>query len=312
MSATTAPRDRPNGVTGGTQHGMTLKAKLVGPWAKYAFILPGMIWVLIFTIFPLLDSLRLSFYNWQIGVPPQFIGFSNYQEVFQDYQFWAALRVTALLVAAVVISTLALGLGAALLLNTKVRGIRFFRGIFALPLFTTAVALGYLGITIFNDPNGPVDNVLTALHQAPIDWLATPVAAFFAIVILYTWQWTPLSFLVMLAGLQGMSDELYEAARLDTNSHWTIFRTITFPLLKPVIATMTLLQAIWAFKILDIPYSLTAGGPGIETRTYSFYDYVVGLRNFQLGYAAALAYVLVIIMLVISTIFVRTVGEAYD
>lgn len=310
MFATTAPPDLPK--TGYKRHGMTLKAKLVGPWAKYVFILPGMIWVLLFTIFPLFDSLRVSFYNWQIGIPEQFIGFANYQSVFQDYQFWAALRITVLLAVAVVISTLVLGLGSALLLNSKIRGIRFFRGICALPLFTTAVALGYLGITIFNDPNGPVDNLLTALHQAPIDWLATPVAAFFGIVILYTWQWTPLSLLVILAGLQGMSEELYEAARLDTNSQWVIFRTITFPLLKPVIATMTLLQAIWAFKMLDIPYSLTAGGPGIETRTYSFYDYVVGLRNFQLGYAAALAYVLVIIMLVISTIFVRVVGDAYD
>jgi multiple sugar transport system permease protein len=312
MSATIARPDSSGEATGRTRHGMTLKAKLVGPWAKYAFILPGMIWVLIFTIFPLLDSLRVSFYNWQIGIPQQFIGFSNYQQVFQDYQFWDALRVTALLVVAVVIGTLALGLGAALLLNTKVRGVRFFRSIFALPLFTTAVALGYLGTTILYDPSGPVDNVLTALHQSPVDWLATPVAAFFSIVIFYTWQWTPLSFLVILAGLQGLPDELYEAARLDTSSSWAIFRTITFPLLKPVLATMTLLQAIWAFKMLDIPYSLTGGGPGVETRTYSYYDYVVGLRNFQLGYAAALAYVLVIIMLVISTIFVRVVGEAYD
>jgi multiple sugar transport system permease protein len=312
MSATIAPPNRPDRASGTGQGGMTWRARLVGPWAKYAFILPGMIWVLAFTIFPLLDSLRVSFYNWQLGIPEQFVGFSNYQAVFQDYQFWAALRITVLLVVAVVISTLVLGLGSALLLNNKVRGIRVFRGILALPLFTTAVALGYLGITIFNDPNGPVDNVLTALHQAPVDWLATPVAAFLGIVILYTWQWTPLSFLVILAGLQGMSDEVLEAARLDTNSHWTLFRTITFPLLRPVFITITLLQAIWAFKILDIPYSLTAGGPGIETRTYSFYDYVVGLRNFQLGYAAALAYVLVIIMIALSTIFVRAVGDAYD
>jgi multiple sugar transport system permease protein len=312
MPATTAPPDQAAGASGSKPHGMTLKAKLVGPWAKYAFILPGMVWVLVFTIFPLLDSLRLSLYNWQIGLPEQFIGFTNYANVFQDYQFWDALRITAIFVAAVVLGTLALGLGSALLANAKLRGIRFFRSIFALPLFTTAVALGYLGVTIFNDPNGPVDNVLTALHQAPIDWLATPVAAFFGILILYTWQWAPLSFLVILAGLQGMPEELYEAARLDTNSSFAVFRTITLPLLKPVIGTTVLLQAIWAFKILDIPYSLTAGGPGIETRTYSFYDYVVGLRNFQLGYAAALAYVLVVIMLIISSIFVWSMREAYD
>jgi multiple sugar transport system permease protein len=312
MPGTTAPRDELDGPSGAQPRGMTLKAKLLGPWAKYTFVLPGMIWVLVFTVFPLLDSLRLSLYNWEIGIPEQFIGLTNYANVFQDYQFWDALRITTLFVVGAVLGTLALGLGAALLVNTKLGGIRFFRGIFALPLFTTAVALGYLGVTIFNDPSGPVDNVLTALHQAPVDWLSTPVAAFFGILILYVWQWSPLSFLVILAGLQGLPEEIYEAAQLDTSSSFAVFRTVTLPLLKPMLGTMTLLQAIWAFKMLDIPYSLTAGGPGIETRTYSFYDYVVGLRNFQLGYAAALAYVLVVIMLVISSIFLWSMRESYD
>ena len=126
------------------------------------------------------------------------------------------------------------------------------------------------------------------------------------------WQWTPFCFLVLLAGLQSLPDEIYEAASLDSSSGWDIFRWVTLPLLSPVLFTVTILRLVEAFKILDIPFSMTNGGPGAATQTYSYYVYLVGLRNFNQGYASALAYILLIVMVMIASFFFRRMRQNYE
>jgi|SRR5581483_3234985 multiple sugar transport system permease protein len=280
---------------------------------KFLFVIPGILWVLAFTIFPLLYSLRLSFTNARLGAEEVFVGLQNYLRIPTDYRWVNALSITLFFVILDVTVSVLLGLGLALLFNRAIRGLRLFRSVFTLPIFIAPVALGYLGLTIFHEDLGPVNVGLRALGMTnPPGWGHEVWAARLAIMITDIWQWAPFAFLVLLAGLQSLPEELYEAARLDSSSGWQIFRWITLPLLSPVLITVILLRMVETFKMLDIPFSLTSGGPGAATQTYSFYVYQVGLRNFNLGYASALAYVLLILMLFITMTFFSRLREIYD
>ena len=280
---------------------------------KWLFVGPGIVWVLAFTIFPLLYSLRLSFFKARLGRPETFVGLDNYRRAFDDYRFWDTLEVTLIFVVASVTLTVLLGLGLALLFHRPMRGQRFFRSIFILPLFVAPIALGYLGLTIFHEEVGAVNTVLRAMGMVNLPaWFSDVWLARLAIILVDVWQWTPFCFLVLLAGLQALPEEIYEAAMLDTDSGWDTFRFITFPLLLPVLFTVTILRLVEAFKVLDIPFSMTSGGPGAATQTYSFYIYLTGLRNFNQGYASALAYLLLILMVFIAFFFFNRLRQLYD
>jgi multiple sugar transport system permease protein len=273
--------------------------------------------VLVFTLFPLLYSLRLAFMKARLTGPQSFIGFSNFAQAFGDYRFWAVLQTTVYFVIFDVALSVAIGLILALIFSRPLRkalgGSRFFRSLFTMPMFTAPIALGYLGLTIFHEDVGAVNTVLKALGMlnAP-RWFSDVWLARLAISLVDIWQWTPFCFLVCLAGLQSLPEEVYEAAVLDTSSGWQMFRKITFPMLAPVLFTVVILRVVETFKLLDIPFALTSGGPGMATQTYSFFVYLTGLRNFNSGYASALAYILLVIMLVIASFFFRRLRANYD
>ena len=279
---------------------------------KFLFVVPGIIWVLIFTIIPLLWSLRLSFLQARMGAPQRFVGLANYQRIFQDYKVVDAAVVTLIFVIFSVIFTVALGLGLALLFNRGIRGQRVFRALFTMPMFTAPIALGYLGLTIFHEDVGAVNTILRALGLGLPHWFSAVWPARFAVILVDVWQWTPFCFLVLLAGLSALPDEIYEAAALDSSSAIDIFRWVTLPLISPVLFTVTILRAVEALKILDIPFAMTSGGPGSATLTYSFYIYQTGLRNFNQGYASAMAYLLLIVMALIATFFFRRMRANYE
>jgi multiple sugar transport system permease protein len=284
---------------------------------KYFFVGPGILWVILFTVFPLVYSLRLSFFYSRLGGPERFVWLRNFGQAFTDYRFWGVLEVTLFFVIFDVTLTVVLGLVLALLfsrpLRKAVRGQRFFRSLFTMPMFTAPIALGYLGLTIFHEEVGAINTVLRALGMlVPPHWFSDPWLARFAISIVDIWQWTPFCFLVCLAGLQSLSEEVYEAAALETGSGWQMFRRITLPQLGPVLFTVVILRVVETFKILDIPFGLTSGGPGSATQTYSFYIYLTGLRNFNTGYASALAYILLILMMVLAMVFFRRLRRNYD
>jgi multiple sugar transport system permease protein len=280
---------------------------------KWLFVGPGILWVLAFTIFPLLYSLRLSFMRARLGQPQTFNGLKNYARAFSDYRFWNSFKITIIFVLASVVLTVLLGLGLALLFNRPMRGQRVFRSLFTMPLFAAPIAMGYLGLTIFHEQVGAVNTVLRALGVVNLPpWFSDVWLARLAIILVDVWQWTPFCFLVLLAGLQGLPEEIYEAATLDSSSGWDIFRFVTLPLLAPVLFTVTMLRLVEAFKILDIPFSMTNGGPGAATQTLSFYIYLTGLRNFNAGYASALAYLLLLMVLIISLFFFNRLRQIYE
>ncbi|NLX09659.1 MAG: sugar ABC transporter permease [Chloroflexi bacterium] len=279
------------------------------------FVLPGVAWVLAFTIFPLAYSLGLSFTDKRMGRrnrPGEWIGLQNYQEIFSDNRVEEVLEMTLFVIVGGVLVTIVLGTLIAWLFNHDIPGLRIFRSILTLPIFAAPIALGQLGMILFNEQSGPINHLIRGAGGDPIFWLTDPWSARFAVLIVDAWQWTPFVFIIVLAAMQAIPDELYEAARLDTSSAWPIFRRITLPLIAPALGTITMLRLVETFKILDIPYTLTGGGPGVSTQTYSFYIYLEGLRNFDMGYASALAYMLVIVAIIVSSIFFWRVRERYE
>jgi len=276
------------------------------------FVIPGIVWVLLFTIFPLVYSFRVSLSRVAYGRITGFAGLANYARMFQDYRFWGVLGFTLLFVVFSVVITVSLGLLLALVFNRKMRGLRFFRALMTTPLFTAPVALGYLGVMMFYEENGPINILLQTLGFSKVPWLSDIFWARTAVIMVDVWQWTPFAFIILLAGLQSLPDEVYEAAVLDTSSGWDIFRYITFPMISPVLGTVIMLRLVDAFKVFDIPFALTNGGPGTATRTLTFYVYTQGLRNFDLGYASAMAYFLMFMSLAVGIFFFRRYRSLYE
>ena len=277
--------------------------------SRWFFLLPAAGWVLLFTIFPLFYAIFTSFWSFRFGRRNQFVGLDNFRRLFTDPDLHNGLWVTFIFVFFSVSISMLLGFGLALLLNREMRGRNIFRAIMILPLFATPVALGYLGITMFYEENGPINAALVAIGVGKIPWISNPFWAKVAIIIVDVWQWTPFVFLVSLAGLQGLPQDVYEAAEVDGAGGWQMFRRITLPLIAPTLWLILLLRLVDAFKVFDIPMSLTLGGPGRATEVYSMYTYRTGMRFFDHGYAAAQGFLLlVIVSIIVSLLFGRIRG----
>jgi multiple sugar transport system permease protein len=307
---------------------------------RFVFLLPAVIWVLAFTVFPLGYSLYLAFFKIESKVEverekvpvldeqgqpvllssgkprtknvvhknqvttSEFVGLFNFQRLLDDPQVATAIRVTAIFVLVAVPLELALGMLLALLFNHQLLARPALRTIMILPIFATPLAVGYLFFTIFYEEGGP-------LGFLGIPFLSNPDWALFSVILVDVWQWTPFCFLVFLAALQGLPDELFEAARIDGASALDLLTRVILPLLQPTILIVLLLRLAEALKLFDVPFALTGGGPGIATQSYSFLAFRVGLRYFDLGYASAMAYVLLIVVMIIVTLFFRRLRESY-
>lgn len=279
---------------------------------KYWFLGPAVIWILVFTIFPLLYALYTSFFSFRFGRINQFVGLANFGRLFTDANLHNGLRVTLTFVIVTVTIEMLAGFGLALLLNREMRGKNILRAIMILPLFATPVAMGYLGITLFYEINGPVNELIRAFGGTDIPWLSNPFWAQVAIILIDIWQWTPFVFLVSLAALQGLPADLFEAAEVDGASNWQSFRRITLPLMTPVLWLILLLRLVEAFKVFDIPTSLTLGGPGRATEVYSLFTYRTALRFFDHGYAAAQGFLLLVIVSLIVALLFGQIRSIYQ
>jgi len=275
---------------------------------KLIFILPAALWVLAFTIFPLFYGLRLSLYNVKIGFPDEFIGLKNYISFFTDNYAFNAVIVTLIFVIVGVAIEMTLGMLIALLFNRPLPIRGFLRTIMTTPLFATPIAVGFLFFTIFYEEGG----LINGLINIKIPWLSRANWALFSVILVDVWQWTPFCFLIFLAALQGVPDDYYEAARLETKSGWNIFRYVVFPILQPTIILVLLLRGTEAFKIFDIPFTLTTGGPGTATQGLTMYAYRVGMRFFNFGYSSAISFLLFIIVMVFITVMFKRIRQIYQ
>jgi len=279
---------------------------------KKLFIAPAITWLMLFTLAPLIYTVYLSFHGSRFLKVTRFVGLKNFITVLSDYRFWGAFRVTIIFVLGGLVLSVGLGLLFALLFNRQIKGVQIFRTLSTMPLFTAPVALGYIFMIIFYENGGPINNFLNSVISKQVPWLSNPSWAIFSILIADTWQWTPFAFLVLLASLQAVPKDLYEAASLDSASSWDVFKHITFPLISPALGTVIILRIVEAFKVFDLPFALTNGGPGLATRTLTFNVYTNGLRDQNLGTASATAIVLLVIVLIVSTLFFKRYGSNFE
>jgi multiple sugar transport system permease protein len=275
------------------------------------FVLPAALTLLAITIFPLIYELRLVFMSWELttNAAPEFVGLQNLITVlFKDERFWASMRVTATLIVLGVAIQLTLGTGLALLLNRLGRWRTGLVSLFLIPVMIAPVVAGFQFRMIYHDQFGPLNYLIEQVtfgRWGGLAWIANPKVALFSILMTDVWQWTPFLMLIVLAGLQSVPQELYEAAEVDGASSWQTFWRITLPLLLPVIIIGILIRAMDSFKLFDIVYLVTGGGPGNVTETISFYTYLQGFKFFSLGYTAAMAFIQLIVITVIAQVFLR-------
>jgi multiple sugar transport system permease protein len=174
-----------------------------------------------------------------------------------------------------------------------------------MPMMLTPAAVAYAGRMLFNEGQGPINDIIKHLIGVQIPWFSNPHLALPSLMLLDAWEWTPFLMIVLLAGLQSLPPEVFEAARVDGASDWQAFRHITFPMIAPVSVTVILIRALEAFKLFDIVVVMTGGGPGTATEPVTLYAYLVGMKNGNLGYSSAIAYALLIMVTISSLLFLR-------
>jgi multiple sugar transport system permease protein len=277
---------------------------------KYVLLLPAVIWVIAFTFLPVLSVIRYSFSSYVMGEGiTGFVGFDNYVDVIGSARYWHSIMVTAIYVVVSVPIELVLGFLAAWLVNLGAPGSRVFGIIIGAPLFTLEVAIGYLGVTFFTDQGGLIAVPLAAMG-VPIPWMSTAYGGIAGAILLDVWRWTSFIFIIVLAGLAGISSELYDAAVLDARTHWQVMWRLAVPLAWPVTTVAVLLRTIECLKVFAIPYALTSGGPGSSTEPFSATDYLTTIQFFDFGKGSAMGIVFLIMVSVVITVFFKQMRKS--
>lgn len=276
------------------------------------YIAPAFIVLIVILLYPLGYALWLSVHQWLLrsfkqGVP--FIGLDNYIQLFSNPDFLNSIKITFTFVILAVGIEFILGMGLALLLHQELKGRGLFRSMILLPMMCTNVVIGLMWRLLLNYQYGMVNYYLGQLGIAPIEWLSSPKVAMASVVLVDVWNTTSFVALMLLAGLQSLPDEPFEAARIDGASIFQSFYYLTLPLLKPVILVALLWRFIDTFRIFDVIYLLTAGGPARVTETVSIYIYRYGFQSFNLGVAAASSFIMLLIMLIIAGILTRAIRQ---
>lgn len=274
----------------------------------YTFILPYIVIFGVFWAWPIVYSIYLSFLDTR-GFPWALEWGVNWGRILRDPFFIQALKNTLLLLLVQVPIMLVLATGLALALNSpllKLKG--FYRFAFFAPVVVGAVAYSAVFRLLFNTQNGAVNAALTGLGLPRIDWLNNPLPAFMLIVLTVTWRWTGYNAIIILAGLQNIALELYEAAKIDGASPAQQFWRITLPLLRPILLFSLILSVIGTLQLFTEPFLITAGGPGNATLTLGVYLYQQGFRSFNFGYASAIGYAIAAFAVIFSALQLRLFG----
>ena len=289
---------------------MSLLRRVPVHWLLLA---PALLFVSAMALFPLVYSFVLGFREWKLArsvTPGDWVGFQNYWYLLtDDPDFLEAMRVTAVFVVSNVSATLLVALGGALLLNKAGRINTFARVLLILPFVMSPALVGISFRFFLNGEYGIVHHLIGLVFPSMVDtvWLADSTLAMVAVVAADVWHWAPYMTLVMLGGLASIPKETEEAARVDGASAWAVFRDVTLPQLLPVISVVLVLKTVFALKAFDIIYTLSNGGPGRSTQTLAYFVYETAFNYYDMGYAAAAAYILTAMLLVASGFYLRLV-----
>ncbi len=273
----------------------------------YLGILPWLLGLIFFTAGPMVASAVLSLTNWDIVRAPVWIGLGNYVELFTaDPLFWTSLRVTLTYVVFAVPLQIVFGVALALLLNMQLRGMHLFRTLFYIPAVLSGVAIALMFMWVLQPDYGAVNSALALVGIEGPGWFWDPAWALPSIVLMSLWRAGATGGVIYLAGLQNISPHLYDAARVDGASAWHRFWRITLPLLTPTIFFQLVVGLIDAFRVFAEVYVITQGGPLKATFFYMLYLFQVGFQDFHMGYASALAWVLILITALVGVITFKT------
>jgi multiple sugar transport system permease protein len=257
---------------------------------KWIYTLPAVLFVLLMMVFPILYTVRISFYEWSMSAttPPKWVGLANYLALFKDGRFLHAVKSTFVFTFGALSIEAILGVAIALLLFRNFLGKNLVKTLFLLPMVATPVAMGLVWLLIYEPSIGIANTLLKMMGLPPQLWIASPTQALPSLIIIDIWQWTPMISLIVMAGLSTLPSEPYEAAEVDGASGWQKLWHITLPLLRPTILVAVMLRLIDVLKTFDIIYATTQGGPNNVSETLNIYGYILGFQYFKLGMASSL------------------------
>jgi multiple sugar transport system permease protein len=271
----------------------------------YLLVAPAMAVLIALSIYPLLFAVKIAFQTGS-GETARWT-LANFTRLWSDTFFLSALSHTLIYAIVALNCEFVLGLGLAVLLDRPLRGRAIFRAALLIPMMLPPVVAGVVWRLMLNPDFGAINGTLrgAGLDTDALTWTASPLLAMASVIAVDVWQWTPFMFLVLLAGLQAIPEEPYEAAMIDGASAWQTFRHVTLPLLRPAILIALLLRTMDLLRVFDQIFILTEGGPGLATETVSLYIYRAAFRFFDFGYAAAMSFVLLVITNIISLAYIR-------
>ena len=281
--------------------------------AAYIFLAPFLIFFTVFVIRAVVVAVQMSFYDWQILRPVRpYVGFDNYIELFNDQVWWVSLQNTVVFTVITVIGVTLVALMSAVAVTQPIRGQGFFRVLLYMPTLFSVGAVGLIWVWLLNTQFGVVNYGLSLLGLRPVNWLGDPNLVIPALSLTTIWWSFGFPMLIFIAGLQGIPEQLYEAARIDGASGSQIFFRITLPLLRPTILFVTVTAVIAHFQVYGQPFIMTNGGPGRSSYSVIFYLYQIAWTAFRMGYGAAVAVVLALIIAVMTAVQFIFIGRRVE
>lgn len=272
-------------------------------WVPFFYVGPAAVLMTVACLYPVFTAFQLAGYDWSMGTPwesARWVGWDNFVSAFTNPRVWSSLWTTLLFAAVCVAAEMTLGIALALALEHKVRGMAFFRTLFILPMMIAPIAVGLVWRYMFDAQFGLINAALVAVGMEPKTWLADPTLAFIAIVIADIWQWTPFVFIMMIAALANVDGSVIEASKIDGARWWQMTFRVKLPMVMHVIAITLMMRLIDAFRVLEVVYVLTFGGPGDSTEILSLHIYKTAFVGQQLGVAAAISVLLLTVVAALS------------
>ena len=269
---------------------------------KYLLVGPAIFVLLLIGVFPLVYLLMVSFQGITMTeTSTDFIGFANYRQLFSDARLWQALLHTVIITAIALPIELVLGLAMAQLFLDRLPGRAIFIALLVLPVVVSPIVSGATWALLFNHRFGPINQIIGWIvgHETTLLWTINPDLVYPAILAAEVWQWTPFMFLLLLAALANVDKSQLEAAAIDGAGYWRIFFRIVLPAIWPVMAIAILIRGLDLFRLFDVVWALTKGGPGTRTETISIFAYIKGFQQFETSYTAAVALLIIVLLSVV-------------
>jgi len=266
----------------------------------WPFVIPALVVIAAVIVFPWVFTLWMSVNSWTLGQPAVFAGLDNYVRLFTDFRFWESLWHTALYTLLAVVAPLFFGTLAALIFDAQFPLRGFLRGIFVMPMMATPVAIALVWTMMFHPQLGVLNYLLSLVGIGPQEWIYNQTSVIPSLVLVETWQWTPLIMLIVLGGLAAVPREPFESAEIDGANAWQKFRYLTLPMIAPFLMIGVIIRSIDAVKSFDIIYAMTQGGPGTASETINIYLYNTAFSYYDIGYASAMAVIFFVIIVALS------------